>query len=60
MYKDPQLVAEKLERDSMGCTLCTKVDVTTHGAVCGEPRNHQQKGVPGIGWRCKWFREVAQ
>lgn len=60
MYGDPLLVVQKLERDRMGCELCTKVGVTMHGVVCSDRRNNEQKGVPHIGHRCKWFREIAQ
>ena len=60
MYADPFLVVQKQERDRMGCELCTKVGVTMHGVVCSEPRNNQQNGVPTIGHRCKWFKEIAR
>ena len=57
MYGDPANVVERMELDELGCSLCTKGNVTFIRVVCGEPRNEKQKGVPYIGHRCRWFDE---
>lgn len=57
-YGDPADVAERLELDSMGCLLCASHDVVLDRVVCADGRNEKQSGVPGIGHRCKFFKEM--
>ena len=58
MYRDPAMVAERLEQDRLGCSLCHHQRVTMMRAWCGCERNHRQRGFPVVGHRCKWFVEV--
>lgn len=56
-YGDPMKVVEQAELDDIGCGLCTKLGFMWHKAMCLEPKNEKQKGVPHIGHRCRWFDE---
>lgn len=56
-YGDPQFVVEQAELDDLGCGLCTKHGFILTKAICLEPKNEKQKGVPHIGHRCRWFDE---
>ena len=57
MYGDPAEVVERAEIRELGCRLCQAAAVTMMRAFCDEERNHEQKGVPTIGTRCRWFKE---
>ena len=58
MWGDPAKVAERRERDELGCALCQSCAVTMVAlAFCDDKHNAQQKGFPTIGHRCRWFRE---
>jgi hypothetical protein len=56
-YDDPADVVERLQQDLLGCRLCTSHQVTMGRVVCGDERNSQQRGVPDIGHRCRYFNE---
>lgn len=58
MYGDPADVVERLELDDLGCKACSMSEMAFK-VVCTHSRNKQQKGVPQIGHRCKWFRDMG-
>lgn len=55
MYRDPAEVIEQRELRRMGCRACTSHEMVMGRVVCMDVRNDLQKGVPGIGHRCRWF-----
>lgn len=60
MYGDPAKVAERLEQDRLGCSLCVHHRLTLMRAWCGNERNSKQRGFPVIGARCEWFEEASE
>lgn len=56
-YGDPADVVERMQLRDMGCRLCASHDVVLGRVVCTDSRNESQRGVPGIGYRCKFFEE---
>ena len=60
MWGDPAAVAERMEQNKLGCSLCGKADENWGKMHCMDVRNHEQKGVPTIGHRCKWFVEKGE
>lgn len=55
--RDPADVVERNQMDALGCRACLRA-ITAFGLVrCSDQRNEKQKGVPGIGHRCKFFKE---
>lgn len=56
-YGDPADVVERMELRDMGCKLCASHDVVLGRVVCTDSRNESQRGVPGVGCRCKFFKE---
>lgn len=59
-YGDPADVVERMELREMGCRLCVSHDVALGRVVCADSRNESQRGVPGVGYRCKFFKEISQ
>ncbi|SEN43740.1 hypothetical protein [Nitrosomonas marina] len=58
-YGDPADVVERRQLDSLGCRLCVSHKVVLDRVVCTDGRNERQVGVPGIGYRCKLFKEAV-
>ena len=56
-YRDPAEVVERLDLARKGCSVCTKLQVVLGRGLCTDSRNEKQKGVPGVGYRCRWFDE---
>lgn len=55
--RDPADVVERNQLNELGCRACVRA-VTVFGRIqCSDRRNEKQKGVPGIGHRCKLFKE---
>ncbi|WP_139218544.1 hypothetical protein [Nitrosomonas aestuarii] len=57
-YGDPLEVVERIQRDELGCRLCVNHRVVLGGVICTHHSNELQRGVPGIGYRCKFFKEM--
>lgn len=57
MYGDPADVVERMELNDMGCRACLSHKVVFDRVVCGDSRNELQRGVPRVGYRCRWFRD---
>ena len=60
MWGDPSVVAERLERAELGCSLCKSNAVMVIASICGDQRNTRQSGYPHIGHRCRWFSERTE
>ena len=58
-YRDPAEVVERNELLSLGCRACSSLVVVLNRPMCQDSRNESQKGVPGIGIRCRYFREAT-
>lgn len=58
-YGDPADVVERMELDDLGCRLCVKHGVALGRIICTDYRNESQRGVPGVGYRCKFFEEKS-
>lgn len=56
-YGDPAAVAERMELDRLGCSLCASSAMTLLRGFCAESKNTKQKGFPTIGHHCRWFVE---
>ena len=56
-YRDPAEVIERVEMNRLGCQACASHKVVLGRVMCGDDRNERQVGVPGVGYRCKWFIE---
>lgn len=56
-YGNPADVVEFDQLRRLGCKVCKSFKVVLGRGVCGDARNAFQKGVPGVGHRCKWFAE---
>ena len=54
-YGDPANIAERNELNNLGCLACKSHAVLYEKVLCSEPRKHDNKGVPHIGHKCKWF-----
>lgn len=57
-YQDPSEVVERHELVLLGCRACASCELVLNRPMCQDARNEAQKGVPRIGFRCKFFREV--
>lgn len=57
MYRDPAEIVERNEMNELGCKACKKSIVFFGLTRCEDPRNENQKGVPGIGHRCRIYVE---
>lgn len=55
-YGDPAEAVERSELEILGCKACGKEWPVLGKAQCTEPKNDRQKGVPWIGYRCRWFQ----
>lgn len=58
-YRDPAEVVERHELVQLGCRACVSCELVLNRPMCQDERNQAQKGVPRIGFRCKFFREVT-
>jgi hypothetical protein len=56
-YGDPADVVEYDQMDEMGCWACSKKEIVLGKLICKEEKNANQKGVPNIGHKCRWFIE---
>lgn len=56
-YRDPAEVVERAQMVELGCRACNSHTHLLGKIVCTDPRKLDNKGVPGIGHRCKWFSE---
>lgn len=54
-YRDPAIVAEQNELAEMGCKACRKHRVVLDRVFCTEPKIKNQKLVPAIGSKCRYF-----
>jgi hypothetical protein len=54
-YQDPAKIVEQNQLVQLGCTACTKHAVYFGKVGCTEPRKPDNKGVPRIGSKCKYF-----
>jgi hypothetical protein len=54
-YGDPADVVEQAEMRELGCRACANQHQVLGKVFCTEPRNQQQRKVPHIGDRCRWF-----
>ena len=54
-YGDPADVVERNELRELGCKACAKHAVMYDRVLCSEPRVTNQKRVPWIGTKCKFF-----
>lgn len=54
-YGDPANVLEREQMKALGCRACNNQHLVLGKVFCTDVRNPQQKGVPGIGDRCRWF-----
>ena len=56
MYGDPADVLERSQLNRLGCRACVSHRVVFGRVVCGDVRNEtQQKGVPHVGSKCRFF-----
>lgn len=55
MYADPALVVERQELVELGCRACGKHTYLFGKVVCTDPRKADNKNVPRIGSKCKFF-----
>ena len=58
LYGDPSDVVERMQRHEFGCRLCVHHKMVLGGVICSHHSNELQRGVPGIGYRCKFFKET--
>lgn len=56
-YGNPADVVERNQLDQLGCRVCESAAIVMSKVFCAEPKNENQKGVPRIGHRCKYFNE---
>ncbi len=56
-YHDPAVVYEKIEAKQMGCKACLHHRVVFDRVMCGHESNEKQRGVPYVGFRCRWFND---
>jgi len=56
-YGDPADVVERAQLSQLGCRACKSHDVVFDRVVCKDGRNIQQRGVPHVGFRCRWFND---
>lgn len=56
-YRDPAEVIERVQLNRLGCRACASHRIVLGRVMCGDDRNEQGHGVPGVGHRCKWFAE---
>jgi len=56
-YGDPSDVVERAQLSALGCRACKSHDVVLGKVVCMDGRNSQQRGVPRVGFRCRWFND---
>lgn len=54
-YADPAIVVERKELNGLGCRACDSHAHLLGKVVCCDPRKCDNKGVPHIGHKCKWF-----
>lgn len=57
-YGDPADVVERIQRRELGCRLCVHHKIVLGGVICSHHSNELQRGVPVIGYRCKFFKET--
>ena len=55
MYRDPAQVVERAELTDMGCRACEHHAYLFGRVVCSNPNKTDNKNVPRIGTKCKWF-----
>jgi hypothetical protein len=55
LYRDPAEVIERKQLNEMGCTACNKHTHMLGKVFCTEPRKPDNKNVPRIGSKCKYF-----
>lgn len=55
MYRDPALVVEQQQLVDLGCLACEKHTRILTRVVCTDPRKADNKNVPRIGAKCKYF-----
>lgn len=56
-YRDPAELLERLQLNMLGCKACSSSELVLGKMLCKDVRNEQQRGVPAVGHRCKWFKE---
>jgi hypothetical protein len=54
-YGDPAEVLEREQMSTLGCRACCNLVQVLGKGFCTEERNAEQKGVPRVGDRCRWF-----
>ena len=54
-YRDPAEVVERQQLNELGCRACSSHAVLYDRVLCCDPRKLDNKGVPHIGHKCKWF-----
>lgn len=54
-YRDPAEVVERQQLTELGCIACEKHTHLFGKIVCSEVRKTDNKGVPRIGSKCKYF-----
>ena len=54
-YGDPSTVAERNELNLLGCRACASHNYLLGKVVCCDSRKRDNKGVPQIGHKCKFF-----
>ncbi len=54
-YRDPAEVVEHLELRELGCVACDKHTHMLGKVLCTDPRKLDNKNVPRIGSKCKYF-----
>ena len=55
-YGNPADIVERDELNRAGCSVCCEAVVVFDRVRCGSDKNVQQRGVPGIGHRCRFFK----
>lgn len=56
LYRDPSEVVEVNQLFELGCNACDQSHRILTKTYCTDSRNENQKGVPKIGHRCKYFK----
>lgn len=54
-YRDPAEVVEMRQMKELGCRACASHLMAWGKVHCSDPRKENNKGVPHIGQRCKYF-----
>jgi len=55
-YQDPETYVANKELKELGCRACDSSVPVGSRVGCSEPRKTDQKGIPHIGSRCKFFK----